>query len=56
MKMLLKVTKEENKMRRKQNKEARVFEVIGRMVVYGAIWASFVGMLMYGFMNATTLN
>lgn len=43
-------------MRRKQNKEARVFEVIGRMIVYGSIWASFVGILVYGFMNATTLN
>ena len=34
----------------------KIFELIGRVVVYGAIWLSFVGVLLYGFMNATTLN
>ena len=34
----------------------KIFELIGRVVVYGAIWLSFVGILLYGFMNATTLN
>lgn len=37
-------------------KEQKIFELIGRVIVYGAIWLSFVGLFLYGFMNATTLN
>lgn len=37
-------------------KEQKIFELIGRAIVYGAIWLSFVGIILYGFMNATTLN
>lgn len=37
-------------------KEQKIFELIGRVIVYGAIWLSFVGIIFYGFMNATTLN
>jgi uncharacterized membrane protein YesL len=37
-------------------KEQKIFELIGRIVVCGAIWLSFVGILVYGLMNATTLN
>lgn len=36
--------------------EKKVFELIGRAVVYGAVFLSYVGILVYGFMNATTLN
>ena len=39
-----------------KNKENKIFEIIGRIAVYGAIWVSFVGLFVYGFMNATTLN
>lgn len=37
-------------------KKGKMFELIGRIVVYGSIWLSFVGILVYGLMNATTLN
>ena len=36
--------------------EKKVFEFIGKVVVYGSIWLSFVGIIVYGFINATTLN
>jgi hypothetical protein len=37
-------------------REQKIFELIGRAVVYGSIWLSFVGIFVYGFINATTLN
>ena len=45
------MNKEEKKMKRQ-----KIFELIGKAVVCRAIWLSFVGILVYGFMNATTLN
>jgi hypothetical protein len=37
-------------------KEQKIFEIIGKIVVCGAILLSFVGLFVCGFMNATTLN
>lgn len=37
-------------------REQKIFAKIGQAVVCGAIYFSFIGILMYGFMNATTLN
>lgn len=37
-------------------KEQKIFELVGRAVVYGSIFASFVGMFVYGLLHATTLN
>ena len=37
-------------------REQKIFSKIGQAVVYGAIFFSYVGILLYGFMNATTLN
>lgn len=37
-------------------KEQKIFELIGKVVVCGAILLSFVGILLCGLMNATTLN
>ncbi len=39
-----------------RKREQKTFELIGRAIVYGAIWLSFVGILVHGLMNATTLN
>ena len=43
-------------MRKSKKVKKNGFELIGKIVVCGAIWLSFVGILLYGFMNATTLN
>ena len=37
-------------------REQKIFNLIGQAVVCGSIWISFVSMLVYGLMNATTLN
>lgn len=37
-------------------REQKIFAKIGQAVVCGVIWLSFVFMLTYGLMNATTLN
>ena len=37
-------------------REQKIYQIIGQAVVYGTIWLSFVGIIVYGFMNATTLN
>ena len=37
-------------------REQKIYQLIGQAVVYGSIWLSFVGLFIYGFMNATTLN
>lgn len=37
-------------------REQKIYQIIGQAVVYGAIWISFVFILTYGLMNATTLN
>ena len=37
-------------------REQKIFSKIGQAVVYGSIWISFVVILTYGLMNATTLN
>lgn len=37
-------------------REQKIFQKIGQAVVYGTIYFSFIGILMYGFINATTLN
>ena len=36
-------------------KEQKIFYLIGQVVVYGSIFASFVGMMCYGLLHATTL-
>lgn len=37
-------------------REQKIFAKIGQAVVYSTIYLSFIGILMYGFINATTLN
>ena len=37
-------------------REQKIFQIIGQAVVCGTIYLSFIGILMYGFINATTLN
>lgn len=37
-------------------REQKIFQIIGQAVVYGTIYLSFISILMYGFINATTLN
>jgi hypothetical protein len=37
-------------------REQKIFQKIGQAVVCGSIWISFVYIIFYGLMNATTLN
>ena len=37
-------------------REQKIYQFIGQVVVYGSIFLFYVGIFIYGFMHATTLN
>ena len=37
-------------------REQKIYQFIGQVVVYGSMYITFIGIMMYGFMHATTLN